>query len=60
MGLYLRAKFEVYSIILTSFRQGEGVILPPPPFTSKQTPKKPTQIWLKKHLDYKFLSNDFE
>ena len=28
MGVYLRAKFEVSSIILTSFRQGES---PPPP-----------------------------
>ena len=36
MGVYLRAKFEVSSIILTSFRQ--GVILPP----KKQTPKMPT------------------
>ena len=29
MGVYLRAKFEDSSIILTSFRQ--GVILPTPP-----------------------------
>ena len=48
MSVYLRAKFEVSSIILTRFRM--GVILPPPPlhpspfFTSKRTPKKPTQI----------------
>ena len=49
MSVYLRAKFEVSSIILTWFRM--GVILPPPPplhpspfFTSKRTPKKPTQI----------------
>ena len=42
-GVYLRAKFEISSIILTSFRQ--GVILPPPPSpTSKRTPKKTTQI----------------
>ena len=41
MGVHLRAKFEVSSIILTSFRQG-GVILHPP--TSKRTSKKPTQI----------------
>ena len=41
MGMYLRAKFNVSSIILTSFRR--GVILPPSP-TSKRTPKKPTQI----------------
>ena len=40
MGVYLRVKFEVSSIILTGFRQ--GVILLPP--TSKRTPQKPTQI----------------
>ena len=40
--VYLSAKFEVSSIILTSFTQGE--ILAPPPLTSKRTPKKPTQI----------------
>ena len=38
MGVHLRAKFEVSSIILTGFRQG---VVPP---TSKRTPKKPTQI----------------
>ena len=41
MGLYLREKFQVSSIILTSFRQ--GVILPPSP-PQKRTPKEPTQI----------------
>ena len=46
MDVYLRAKFEVSSIILTSFRQ--GVILPP---TSKRTPKKPTQIRVKSIVD---------
>ena len=49
MSVYLRAKFEVSSIILTSFRQGGGIIYRPPP-TSKRTPKKPTQIrltWVK-------------
>ena len=45
MGVYLRAKFEVSSIILTEF-------YPPPPPTLKWTPKNPTQIrvkddWLK-------------
>ena len=30
MGVYLRAKFKVSSIILTSFRLGRGVILPSP------------------------------
>ena len=36
--VYFYAKFEVSSIIVTSFRQGN------PPTTSKRTPKKPTQI----------------
>ena len=47
MGVYLRAKFEVSSIILTGFRLGG--ILPPPTHThtSKRTPKKPTQIRVK-------------
>ena len=36
----LHAKFEVFSIILTSFRQGVSFTRP----TSKRTPKKPTQI----------------
>ena len=31
MGVYLRTKFEASSIILTSFIQGEGVILPHSP-----------------------------
>ena len=46
MDVYLHVKFEVFSIILTSFRQGEGE-WPPPPLTSKQAPKKPTQIRVK-------------
>ena len=44
MCVYLTAKFQVSSIIPTSFRQ--GVILPPSP-TSKRTPKKPTQFRIK-------------
>ena len=47
MGVYVRAKFEVSSIVLTSFRQW-GEIYPPPPSTSKQTPKKPIHIKVKK------------
>ena len=49
MGMYLRAKFEVSSLILTSFRQGGGggVILPTSPTILKRTPKKPTQIRVK-------------
>ena len=41
--MYLCAKFEVSSIILTGFRWG-GVNSPP---TSKRTPKKTTQIRVK-------------
>ena len=40
--VYLRTKFQVSSIILTSFRQ--GVILAPPKHTPKRTPKKSTLI----------------
>ena len=46
MCVYVRAKFEVSSIILTSFRQ--GVILPPPlPPQNANPPKNPTQIRVK-------------
>ena len=46
MGAYLRAKFEVSSIILTGFRQ--GVILPPPPQNEPlKSQKKPIQIRVK-------------
>ena len=40
MCVYLCTKFQVSSIILTSFRQ--GVILPP--LTVKQPPKNPSKI----------------
>ena len=43
MGVYLRAKFDVSSIILTSFRQGSNITRPLPP-TPKQIPKKHIQI----------------
>ena len=46
MDVYLRTKFEVSSIILTSFRQ-RGNFTPPP--TSKRTPKKPA---LKSLINY--------
>ena len=46
MYVYLRAKFEVSSIILTRFQQGGGGgnFNHPLPPTSKETYKKPTQI----------------
>ena len=42
MHVHLRTKFQVYNVILMSFRH--GVILPP---TSKRTPKTPIQIKVK-------------
>ena len=46
MSGYLRTKFQVSSIILTSFRQ--GVVLPNPlTHTTKRIPKKPTEIRVK-------------
>ena len=43
MCVYLCTKFQVSSLVLMSFRQG-GNFTPPLPPTSKQPPKKPTQI----------------
>ena len=45
MHMYLCAKFQVSSIILSSFRQGEGREGNSP--TLKPTPKKTTHIWVK-------------
>ena len=62
MGVYLRAKFEVSSIILTGFRQG-GVILhppPPPPFfffpNSKRIPEKPAHARVKTIIFYQVIT----
>ena len=44
VGVYLRTRFQVSSIILTSFRQG---IFYPSPTYLKTNPKKPTQIRVK-------------
>ena len=44
MGVYLRAKFEVSSIILTGFRR--GVILPPPPPPQNEPLKRPPRLGL--------------
>ena len=56
MGVYLRANCEVSSLILRGFRQeggwGGGNFTPSPtPPTSKQTPKKPTQIRVKPKIE---------
>ena len=57
MGVYLHAKSEVYSIILTGFRQGGGNFTPPP--TSKWTPIKPTQIRVKNEALAQVFSCEF-
>ena len=47
MGLYLRAKFEVSSIILTSFRLGrEGGDFTPPLSPQKEPLKSPPRLGL--------------
>ena len=44
----LRTKFEDFSIILASFRQGEGNFTPPPPATPQKEPlKSPPSLGLK-------------
>ena len=58
MGVYLRAKFEVSSIIQTtfSFRQGITPSPPPPLHTSKRTTKQLTQIRVNEaYYDFKKL-----
>ena len=54
MGVYLRAKFEVSNIILTSFRLGRGVILPLP---QSEPLKSPPRLGLsgKAILELKYL-----
>ena len=43
--VYLHTKFQVSSIILTSFRRGN--FAPPTTTTTKRTPQNPTQITAK-------------
>ena len=49
MGVYLRAKFEVSSIILTGFRQGGGGNFTPPPPQNEplKSQKSPPRLGLK-------------
>ena len=62
MGVYLRAKFEVSSITLIGLRQGEGVILPPPPPQNEPLKSPPRLelncIELQKYLRKKVLNNN--
>ena len=46
MSVYLRAKFEVSSITLTSFRHGGGLFYPPPPPTQNEPLKSPPRLGL--------------
>ena len=46
MNVYLRAKFQVSSVTLTSFRQG-GVILPPYPPPQNKTLKSSPGLGLR-------------
>ena len=48
MGVYLHAKFEVSTIILTSFRRGNFI---PPPLAALQNEplKSPPRLGLRKH-----------
>ena len=45
MDVYVRAKFEISSIILTGFSQ--GVILPPPPIPQNKPLKSPPRLGLR-------------
>ena len=47
MCVYLRGKFELSSISVTSFRQGGGIILPPTPPQNEPLKPHPDQ-YLKK------------
>ena len=50
--LYLRTKFQISSIALTSFRQRVQVILPAYPHTKKGTPESPSRLGLNPHLNW--------
>ena len=61
MSVYFRVKFDVSSIILTSFRQEREervIIFPQPSPTSKQTPRKRTQIRVKTGQPLKQVENN--
>ena len=46
MDVYLRTKFEVSSIILSSFRQGVILLPPPPPAPRNEPLKSPPRLGL--------------
>ena len=60
MCVYFRAKYQVSSIILTSFRQGEVVILPPPlPPPQNEPLKSLSRVKGKSVVFWDKFSNDF-
>ena len=64
MHMYLCTKFQVSSIILTSFRQGGGMegggVVGNSPPTSKRTPKKATDIGVKELCNNLFKFNQIK
>ena len=51
MGVYLRDKFDVSSIILTSFRQGRGDSFIPRPHPTQNEPlKSPPRLGLNRYV----------
>ena len=53
-GCVLRTKFQVSSIILTSFRQ--GVFLPPPPSPESESLQSPATLGLNSFENYSYSS----
>ena len=64
MGVYVRAKFEVSSVILTSFRQRGIPPAPPPPPHQGEPLKSPPILRLKgkglRHYGSLLSANDYE
>ena len=59
MSVYLRAKFQVSSITLTSFRRGGGgVILPLTP-TQNEPSKSPLRLGFRENKELPFGNRDF-
>ena len=53
MGVYLRVKFEAFSIILTSFREGGNFTPLPPP--QNELLKSPPRLELTAAFKHKFI-----
>ena len=54
MDVYVRAKFEISSIILTGFSQ--GVILPPPPIPQNEPLKSPPRLGLRQFQGFPIIA----